>query len=122
MKKFRIILLIACFTVFNISMVKAHKEKEPVKDKKENNNNEANYSISGKIIDFETGETLAGVQVAILELGISFYSDLDGCFKIINIDKGTYTFATQYISYENYCERQEIGINEKSEFLIKLNR
>ncbi len=66
------------------------------------NNPEGNIqqaSVSGKVIDKQTGESLAGVLVMIKGSDIKSYTDLEGNFSFRNIEPGTYTIAVNYISY-----------------------
>ena len=59
----------------------------------------AAVSISGKVIDFTSGEALAGVEVAIEGLAKKVHTDFDGNFKIENIKPGTYNLIASFISY-----------------------
>jgi len=56
-------------------------------------------SVSGKVIDRQTGESLAGVLVVLKNSNIRVYSDLDGNFTFENIEPGTYTVEASLISY-----------------------
>ena len=57
-------------------------------------------SLKGKITDAETGEELIGASVVIEGTGTGASSDLDGNYRITNIQSGTYTFVCQYISFQ----------------------
>jgi len=57
-------------------------------------------SISGKVIDFTSGEALAGVEVAIEGSSQKVHTDFDGNFKIDNVKPGTYNLIASYISYK----------------------
>jgi hypothetical protein len=67
-------------------------------------------SVSGKVIDQVTGESLAGVLVSIKGLDMKVYSDLDGNFTFNSIDPGNYTLEVKYISY-SANEVQNISCN-----------
>jgi hypothetical protein len=56
-------------------------------------------TVTGKVIDKVTGESLAGVLVGIKGSDIKVYSDLDGNFTINSIEPGNYTLEVNYISY-----------------------
>jgi len=56
-------------------------------------------SITGKVADKKTGESLAGVLLSIKDSGLNIYTDLDGNFSFENIEPGTYIIEVQYISY-----------------------
>ncbi len=56
-------------------------------------------TVSGKVIDQLTGESLAGVLVSIKGLDMKVYSDLDGNFTFNSLTPGNYTLEVKYISY-----------------------
>lgn len=56
-------------------------------------------TVTGKVIDKVTGESLAGVLVTIKGSDIKVYSDLDGNFTFNSIEPGSYTLEVNYISY-----------------------
>lgn len=69
----------------------------------------AAVSISGKVIDFTSGEALAGVEVAIEGLSKKVHTDFDGNFKIENIKPGSYNLIASYISYnKSFIEKLEV--------------
>ncbi len=77
-------------------------------------------SISGKVIDLNSGEALAGVEVTIEGSTKKVRTDLDGNYKINNIQPGAYNLIASYISYnKSFIEKLKI---EKSgqEVNIKL--
>lgn len=57
-------------------------------------------TLSGKIIDFSTGEALTGVKVKIKGSHVSTYSDLDGKFSFENLKPGKYDIIASFISYK----------------------
>jgi len=77
-------------------------------------------SITGKVIDFTSGEALAGVEVAIEGSAIKAHTDFDGNFKIENIKPGSYNLIASYISYnKSFIEKLAIEKSNK-ELNIKL--
>jgi len=58
-------------------------------------------SLSGKIIDAEIGEELIGATIVIKGTGTGASTDLDGNYTISNLAPGTYTFISQYISFQS---------------------
>ncbi len=58
-------------------------------------------SISGKIVDKTTNETLIGVPVMLEGTSLGTVTDLDGNYKIENIPDGTYTLLIRYIGYNS---------------------
>jgi len=66
-------------------------------------------SISGKVIDFTSGEALAGVEVAIEGSTKKVRTDFDGNFKIDNIKPGSYNLIASYISYnKSFIEKLDV--------------
>jgi len=57
-------------------------------------------TLSGKIVDSETGEELIGATVMILGTSTGTASDLDGNYSIHSLIPGTYDFTCQFISYD----------------------
>jgi protocatechuate 3,4-dioxygenase beta subunit len=77
-------------------------------------------SISGKVIDFTSGEALAGVEVAIEGSSQKVHTDFDGNFKIENVKPGSYNLIASYISYKkSFIEKLNIE-KQNQELNIKL--
>lgn len=62
-------------------------------------------TISGKVIDAKTGETLIGVSVFIENTTIGTASDIDGNFVITNVPEGTHNVVEKYIGYKQKVEK-----------------
>lgn len=77
------------------------------------------YSISGKVIEHISGESLTGVEVEVVGTDISVYSNFDGEFEIDGLKPGVdYTIRISYVSYKNMIIR---GVNSSErEILVKL--
>lgn len=56
-------------------------------------------SISGKVSDSSTGESIPGAKITIEGLSKGAMSDLDGLYTIPNVDQGTYSINVSYYSY-----------------------
>ncbi|MFZ4707853.1 MAG: carboxypeptidase-like regulatory domain-containing protein [Bacteroidales bacterium] len=79
-------------------------------------------TISGKVVDNKTGESLAGVAIAIEGTDLKVYSDLDGSFSINSIEPGSYNLILSLISYKNsLIENLKITPSEKEVIDIKLD-
>ncbi|MGB3618651.1 MAG: carboxypeptidase-like regulatory domain-containing protein, partial [Catalinimonas sp.] len=59
-----------------------------------------NGTITGKVVDEETGEELIGVNVLIEGTTMGSSTDLSGVYNI-SIEPGTYNIVATYISYTN---------------------
>ena len=98
----------AFILALNINMFAENKEKPA---------EYANKSVKGTIIDKNTNETLAGVEVSLVGTTLKTETDLDGNFTFSGIQPGDYQIKASFISYQNY----EIRINVNSESDNKLN-
>jgi len=82
----------------------------------------AKASITGKVIDNITGESLVGVAVTVEGTDLKAYSDLDGSFTFNGVDPGNYNLVLSLISYKNsLVENIKINPGEKEVIDIKLN-
>lgn len=110
----RTFLIIAAVVAFMSTQVSA--ESFPV------NAPTASASVSGKVVDNTTGETLAGVRVVAKGTTLEAFSDLDGNFSIDGLKPGNYTLILSMISYKNsMVENVELLPGEKEEVSIKLD-
>lgn len=79
----------------------AYAGNDDSKGKNSDANSEALVSVTGKVVDFISGEALTGVEISIEGTDQKVYSDFDGNFKFDNLDKGEYNMVASFISYEN---------------------
>lgn len=56
-------------------------------------------SITGSVIDAETGEAIIGANIVIAGTAEGDATDLDGTFRIFPLAAGTYSITASYISY-----------------------
>lgn len=112
MKNFLIIcLLLTGLTVSSTAFSKNDEKSSAVN----------NTSVSGKVLDKETGEPLVGVMIKISELNMVTYTDFEGNFIFSGIEKGNYNMMASYISYQN-CMLQNVSVKEQNNVLkIELN-
>jgi len=69
-------------------------------------------SLTGKVIDDETGETIPGVNVQIVGLQQGAASNADGVYTIDNIPVGEHTLRASFVGYQTF--EREITIQENS--------
>ena len=78
-------------------------------------------SVTGKVVDAKTNETLAGVKVHIAGTDIVAYTDFDGNFLFPTIPAGSYVLEFDYITY---AAQQTVADNESHccNLLVTLNQ
>ncbi|MEZ5083542.1 MAG: carboxypeptidase-like regulatory domain-containing protein [Bacteroidales bacterium] len=77
-------------------------------------------SLTGSVIDFQSGEALTGVEVSIEGTEIKAYTDFDGNFKIDNMKPGNYNIIASYISYDKSLVENFTANKDQKEVNIKL--
>ncbi|NLJ06878.1 MAG: carboxypeptidase-like regulatory domain-containing protein [Sphingobacteriales bacterium] len=82
-------------------------------DGNEKNKNNQNVRVKGQVIDKNSGETLAGVQIKINGLNYTVTTDLDGNFSIPELQPGEYTLELTYISYKNETVSIMVGSDKE---------
>ena len=102
-----------------VSTAMATGDKDKEKDKNRKADSKELISVTGTILDKETGEALAGVLVKIDETGTSVYSDFEGNFELTVI-AGSYTVSTSMISYESAKVELNAASSEKN-ITVSLN-
>lgn len=87
-------------------------------------NNEAEairtVSVSGQVMDFSTGEALAGVKVMVEETAEFSYTDFDGNFTIEGLIPGCYNLSATFISYKD--AEQPLSLDNTSKVELKLEQ
>lgn len=75
-------------------------------------------SMSGKVIDKITGETLAGVMVELEGTDTYVFSDFDGNFTFEKLTPAEYKLTFSLISYEK--SEVKVDLNKKETVEVKL--
>jgi len=70
-------------------------------------------SLSGIVLDNETGEALVGVAIRFEGSKETVYTDFDGNFKIDNVVPGKYNILSSYISYTDN-KMKEVNVSGKN--------
>jgi 5-hydroxyisourate hydrolase-like protein (transthyretin family) len=113
MKKTSILFaVLALMFVFTTNLNANGLEKESVNS----------VALSGKVIDLNTGEPLAGVKVGLENSNNSSYSDLDGNFTINGLIPGKYKVTSSLISYESNKVEVDLTTNYARKVEIKLDQ
>ncbi len=79
-----------------------------------------NTSISGVIVDEETGEALTGVEVKLNGDESSTYTDFDGMFVFDQVKPGDYSVEASIISYQPLSRSVKVNVNEMHALNLKL--
>jgi hypothetical protein len=77
-------------------------------------------TISGSIVDKETGENLGGVYLYFEELGKGVYSEPDGKFNIEGIQPGNYQVTLKFISYNDKQVTVKVKKTNKNKKIIEM--
>ncbi|MBN2597304.1 carboxypeptidase-like regulatory domain-containing protein [Labilibaculum sp.] len=67
-------------------------------------------SLTGVVLDNETGEALTGVAIRFEGSNETVYTDFDGNFRISNVVPGNYNILSSYISY-NDNKLKDVNVN-----------
>ncbi len=71
--------------------------------------------VAGVVVDKETGEGLAGVNVYFEDTSLGAATDVDGYYVIINIPPGTYKLSVSMIGYALHTiERVKVQVDRTS--------
>ncbi|WP_075603400.1 carboxypeptidase-like regulatory domain-containing protein [Saccharicrinis aurantiacus] len=80
-------------------------------------------TISGSIMDKETGEFLAGVEVELEGTSKKVYTDFDGNYSFSNVKDGVYKVKAHLISYkEESLTKVEVANASSKKMDIKLDQ
>lgn len=79
----------------------------------------AQFSLSGKITDLQSGETLPGASIRIEKTSIKTVSDADGNFRIGNLKAGSYTLTISYIGYQQMQQTVSLSSNQSQNFALE---
>jgi iron complex outermembrane recepter protein len=80
----------------------------------------AQFTISGKITDQQTGEVLPGASVVLTGTHTSVATDVSGIYQINGLQAGNYTIKVSYIGYQ--VVTNNIVLNSSQAFDFKLNK
>mgnify|MGYP000403934992 CR=1 FL=1 len=69
-------------------------------------------SVQGTVTDSQTGESLPGTNVFIVELERGTSTNADGMYEINNVPAGTYTLRATYVGYADFTKQVEVGSGE----------
>ncbi|MVN20096.1 TonB-dependent receptor plug domain-containing protein [Mucilaginibacter sp. HMF7410] len=79
----------------------------------------AQFSLSGKITDVQTGETLPNASISIEKTALKTVSDASGNFRFHNLKAGTYHVIVSYIGYQQLQQSVVINTGQSLNFALK---
>ena len=68
--------------------------------------------VTGTVADAETGETIPGANVQIVELNRGAATNPEGVYEITNVSSGTYTLRVSFVGYQVFQTPIEIPADE----------
>jgi hypothetical protein len=77
-------------------------------------------TLKGQVVDFNSGESLTGVEVTIEGTDVKAYTDFDGNFEIKDVKPGSYNLVASYISYKNSLVENYKAAGTENNVEIKL--
>ncbi len=77
-------------------------------------------AIQGQVTDAETGETIPGANILVVELERGAASDADGNFRIANLRAGTYTVTATFVGYRTFRQAVQVQANQTTMLNISL--
>ena len=79
----------------------------------------AQFNLSGKVTSRESGETLPGAHIRLINTYFTSISDNNGLFGIKNLKPGTYTLVVSYLGFKN--DTVFFNLNKNTSLAIALN-
>lgn len=78
----------------------------------------AQFSVSGKITDQQTGESLPGATITIQSLAVNTVSNASGNYTFKNLKSGNYTLMVSYLGYKVQTKAVTIDVNTTADFTL----
>ncbi|MBB3054780.1 TonB-dependent receptor [Mucilaginibacter gotjawali] len=79
----------------------------------------AQFSVSGKVTDQQTGDVLPGATISLSSPAISTIADANGKYHFNNLKSGNYTFKVSFLGYQAITKAILINANAVSNFALK---
>ena len=78
----------------------------------------AQFSVSGKITDQQTGEALPGATITINNLQLSTVTDIKGTYQFKNLKAANYSIKVSYTGYESAQKTMNLSANASADFAL----
>ena len=79
----------------------------------------AQFSVSGKITNQQTGEALPGATIALANSIEKIIADADGKYHIDNLKSGNYALTISFIGYQSSTKKIELTKNVVADFALQ---
>jgi TonB-dependent receptor len=81
---------------------------------------QSNLTLTGKVSDQVTGESLPGATIQILQSKFGTTTNVDGEFKLTGIDRDTVTMVVGFVGYESFRLFHDFKSSRKENYTIRL--
>src|SRR4030095_8541536 len=79
-------------------------------------------AIAGRVVDAETGQPIADVQVRLEGTTRSLVTDRDGHFEIVDVDEGTHTLSVSMVGYSLARRQVLVSAVQREDLIVPLAR
>ncbi|MEO6632087.1 MAG: carboxypeptidase-like regulatory domain-containing protein [Mucilaginibacter sp.] len=79
----------------------------------------AQFSVSGKITNQQTGEALPGATIALANSAEKIIADAGGRYHIDNLKSRSYALTVSFIGYQATTKKIEVNANVVSDFALQ---
>nr|WP_295675664.1 TonB-dependent receptor [uncultured Mucilaginibacter sp.] len=79
----------------------------------------AQFSVSGKVTDQQTGDALPGATISLSNPAISTVADANGRYHFNNLKAGTYNLKVSFIGYQVITKSVSVNADAVSDFALK---
>jgi Carboxypeptidase regulatory-like domain/TonB dependent receptor-like, beta-barrel len=79
-------------------------------------------AITGRVVDAETGQPIADVQVRLERTTRSLVTDSDGRFEIADVDEGTHTLSVSMVGYALARRQVLVSAAQREDLIVPLAR
>jgi iron complex outermembrane receptor protein len=78
----------------------------------------AQFSVSGKITNQQTGEALPGATIILTNSALNSIADADGKYHINNLKSGTYTLKVSFVGYHAISRKISLNADAINDFAL----
>ena len=79
----------------------------------------AQFSITGKITDAESGKTLSGTTISLENITRGTVTNSQGFYRLQNLKSGTYNLKISYLGFEKIIKSIDLQKDETLDFSLQ---